>query len=121
MGDVVAAVDRYTDIPCRDARQARRRAKNRQYEDVAVIEREAIRGKAEYEPRSATCTSARQHLPHRHPREVEATTQERGPRLLRGRPVHPGAHRLPQRQPHQRREARAPWHGGAAQRRIFDA
>ena len=75
MGDVVAAVDRYTDIPCRDARQAQGA-----HEEPAARGRRRHRarghpGKAEYEPRSATCTSARQHLPHRHPREGKPTTQ----------------------------------------------
>lgn len=50
MGDVVAAVDRYTDIPVATRDKLKARMKNRQYEDVAVIERDAIRGKAEYEP-----------------------------------------------------------------------
>jgi hypothetical protein len=49
MGDVVAAVDRYQDIPqaTRDKLKARMRARN--YDDIAVIDRDAIKGKASYD------------------------------------------------------------------------
>ncbi|MGK5054539.1 MHFG family PEP-CTERM protein [Janthinobacterium sp. RB2P8] len=51
MGDVVAAVDRYTDIapPVREELKARMRA--RQYDEIVVISRDAIRGKGNYQAR----------------------------------------------------------------------
>ncbi|WP_219114704.1 MHFG family PEP-CTERM protein [Janthinobacterium sp. UMAB-56] len=51
MGDVVAAVDRYTDIapPVREQLKARMRA--RQYDEIVVISRDAIRGKGNYNAR----------------------------------------------------------------------
>jgi hypothetical protein len=52
MGDVVAAVDRYQDIPAATRAKLKARMKARSYDDIAVIERDAIRsqGKAEYAP-----------------------------------------------------------------------
>ena len=50
MGDVVAAVDHYQDIPAATREKLKARMKARRYEDVAVIERDSIRGKSEYEP-----------------------------------------------------------------------
>ena len=52
MGDVVAAVDRYQDIPAATREKLKARMKARSYDDVAVIERDAIKGqgKAEYAP-----------------------------------------------------------------------
>ena len=51
MGDVVAAVDRYTDIapPVREELKQRMRA--RQYDEIVVISRDAIRGKGGYNAR----------------------------------------------------------------------
>lgn len=51
MGDVVAAVDRYPDIApqVREALKARMRA--RQYDEIVVISRDAIRGKGNYDAR----------------------------------------------------------------------
>ncbi|MFG6412339.1 MHFG family PEP-CTERM protein [Roseateles sp. DC23W] len=50
MGDVVAAVDRYQDIPAATREKLKARMKARQYDDMAVIERDSIRGQAQYEP-----------------------------------------------------------------------
>lgn len=50
MGDVVAAVDHYQDIPAATREKLKARMKARRYDDVAVIERDSIRGKAEYAP-----------------------------------------------------------------------
>ncbi len=48
MGDVVAAVDRYPDIPAETRTKLKARMKARNYEDIAVIGRDAITGKAKY-------------------------------------------------------------------------
>ncbi len=50
MGDVVAAVDRYQDIPAATRDKLKARMKARSYDDIAVIERDAIHGKASYAP-----------------------------------------------------------------------
>ncbi|HEY9109398.1 MAG TPA: MHFG family PEP-CTERM protein [Roseateles sp.] len=52
MGDVVAAVDRYQDIPAATRDKLKARMKARSYDDIALIERDAIKGqgKAEYAP-----------------------------------------------------------------------
>lgn len=50
MGDVVAAVDHYADIPAATREKLKARMKARSYDDIAVIERDAIKGKAEYGP-----------------------------------------------------------------------
>lgn len=50
MGDVVAAVDRYQDIPAATREKLKARMQARQYDDVAVIERDSIRGQARYAP-----------------------------------------------------------------------
>jgi hypothetical protein len=50
MGDVVTAVDRYQDIPAATRAKIQARMKTRSYDDIAVIERDAIKGKAEYAP-----------------------------------------------------------------------
>ncbi|MFG6443029.1 MHFG family PEP-CTERM protein [Roseateles sp. LKC17W] len=52
MGDVVAAVDRYQDIPAATREKLKARMKARSYDDIAVIERDAIKGqgRAEYAP-----------------------------------------------------------------------
>ena len=50
MGDVIAAVDRYQDIPAATREKLKARMKARNYDDIAVIERDAIKGKAEYAP-----------------------------------------------------------------------
>jgi hypothetical protein len=50
MGDVVAAVDRYADIPA-DVRQTlRRRMVERRYDDLVTIRRDSIEGGHEYSP-----------------------------------------------------------------------
>jgi PEP-CTERM motif len=48
MGDVVAAVDRYQDIPPETRNKLKARMKARTYEDMAVIGRDSITGKANY-------------------------------------------------------------------------
>lgn len=50
MGDVVAAVDRYTDIPADVRARLKQRMARRDYDDIASIRRDAIEGKARYEP-----------------------------------------------------------------------
>ncbi len=50
MGDVVAAVDRYQDIPAATRDKLKARMKARSYDDIAVIGRDAITGKASYAP-----------------------------------------------------------------------
>ncbi len=52
MGDVVAAVDRYQDIPVATREKLKARMKARSYDDIAVIERDAIKGqgRTEYAP-----------------------------------------------------------------------
>jgi hypothetical protein len=48
MGDVVAAVDRYTDIPAATLARLKARMAARDYDEVVRIERDAIVGKAQY-------------------------------------------------------------------------
>ncbi len=48
MGDLVAAVDRYRDIPAATRARLKARLQQRSYEDIAVISRDAIQGKADY-------------------------------------------------------------------------
>ncbi|MBL8327770.1 MAG: MHFG family PEP-CTERM protein [Rubrivivax sp.] len=48
MGDVVAAVDRYQDIPAPVRTALQRRMKARQYDEIAVISRDAIQGAYRY-------------------------------------------------------------------------
>lgn len=50
MGDVVAAVDHYADIPAAVREKLKARMKARSYDDIAVIERDAIKGKDDYAP-----------------------------------------------------------------------
>lgn len=50
MGDVVAAVDRYRDIPAATRDRLKARMKARRYDDIAVITRDAIQGQAGYAP-----------------------------------------------------------------------
>ena len=50
MGDVVAAVDRYKDIPTATRAKLKTRMQARQYDEIAVIKRDAIEGKARYAP-----------------------------------------------------------------------
>ena len=50
MGDVVAAVDRYQDIPGATRDKLKARMKSRSYDDIALIERDAIKGQATYAP-----------------------------------------------------------------------
>lgn len=52
VGDVVAAVDRYKDIPAATRAKLKARMEARSYDDVAVIERDGIKGqgKASYAP-----------------------------------------------------------------------
>ncbi|MGX9786633.1 MHFG family PEP-CTERM protein [Janthinobacterium lividum] len=51
MGDVVAAVDRYTDIAPPVREQLKERMRARQYDEIVVISRDAIRGKGNYNTR----------------------------------------------------------------------
>lgn len=79
MGDVVAAVDRYADIPAATREKLKARMKARSYDDIAVIERDAIKGKAAYAPEirdmhfgpGAVCRTVTRT-------KWTATTQERG-------------------------------------------
>lgn len=48
VGDLVAAVDRYRDIPAATRARLKARLQQRSYEDIAVISRDAISGKASY-------------------------------------------------------------------------
>jgi len=50
MGDVVAAVDRYTDIPADVRARFKQRMAKREYDDIASIKRDSIDGKYVYEP-----------------------------------------------------------------------
>ncbi|MBW8843680.1 MAG: MHFG family PEP-CTERM protein [Burkholderiales bacterium] len=50
MGDVVAAVDHYQDIPVATREKLKARMKARSYDDIAVIERDGIKGKGSYAP-----------------------------------------------------------------------
>lgn len=49
MGDVVAAVDRYKDIPATTRAKLKERMQKRQYDEVVEIRRDGIRGKASYD------------------------------------------------------------------------
>jgi hypothetical protein len=79
MGDVVAAVDHYQDIPATTRDKLKARMKARSYDDIALIERDAITGKAVYAPEirdmhfgpGAVCRSVTRT-------KWTATTQERG-------------------------------------------
>lgn len=79
MGDVVAAVDRYQDIPAATRDKLKARMQARQYDDMVVIERDAIKGKATYAPEirdmhfgpGAVCTTVTRT-------KWTAKTQERG-------------------------------------------
>lgn len=46
MGNVVAAVDRYTDIPAETRARLKQRMSTRQYDEIAAIRRDSITGKA---------------------------------------------------------------------------
>ena len=50
MGDVVAAVDAYTDIPAATRTKLKRRMAARQYDEIATIRRDSIDGQARYAP-----------------------------------------------------------------------
>ncbi|WP_457419963.1 MHFG family PEP-CTERM protein [Roseateles sp. P5_E7] len=50
MGDVVVAVDRYQDIPAATREKLKARMKARSYDDIALIERDSIKGQASYAP-----------------------------------------------------------------------
>ena len=50
MGDVVAAVDRYSDIPTAVRARLKQRMQARQYDDFVDIRRDSISGRAAYEP-----------------------------------------------------------------------
>jgi hypothetical protein len=79
MGDVVAAVDHYQDIPAATRDKLKARMKARRYDDIAVIERDAIKGQASYAPEirdmhfgpGAICRTVTRS-------KWTATTQERG-------------------------------------------
>ncbi len=79
MGDVVAAVDHYKDIPAATREKLKARMKARSYDDIAVIERDGITGKASYAPEirdmhfgpGAICRTVTRT-------KWTATTQERG-------------------------------------------
>ncbi|RZL40522.1 MAG: PEP-CTERM sorting domain-containing protein [Rubrivivax sp.] len=79
MGDVVAAVDRYRDIPAATRDKLMARMKARSYDDIALIERDTIKGQATYAPEisdmhfgpGAVCTTVTRA-------KWTARTQERG-------------------------------------------
>lgn len=79
MGDVVAAVDRYQDIPAATREKLKARMKARSYDDIAVIERDSIQGRDSYAPEirdmhfgpGAVCRTVTRS-------KWTATTQERG-------------------------------------------
>jgi len=48
MGDVVAAVDRYKDIPVATREKLKQRMQARSYDEMVTISRDAIEGKARY-------------------------------------------------------------------------
>ena len=50
MGDVVAAVDRYTDIPAPVRAVLKTRMQARQYDEIAAIRRDSVTGKRKYAP-----------------------------------------------------------------------
>ena len=50
MGDVVAAVDRYSDIPTPVRVRLKERMQARQYDEMVDIRRDSIRGRADYQP-----------------------------------------------------------------------
>jgi len=50
MGDVVAAVDRYADIPADVRQRLKARMAKRDYDEIAVITRDGITGRAKYDP-----------------------------------------------------------------------
>ena len=50
MGDVVAAVDHYADIPPDVRGRLKQRMATRQYDDIATIARDSIGGRAQYAP-----------------------------------------------------------------------
>ena len=50
MGDVVAAVDRYTDIPEPVRARLKARMETRQYDEIAAIRRDSVTGKRKYAP-----------------------------------------------------------------------
>jgi len=50
MGDVVAAVDRYQDIPAATRAKLKARMARRDYDEIALIERDRITGMAQYAP-----------------------------------------------------------------------
>ena len=50
MGNVVASVDRYADIPSDVRARLKQRMSSRRYDEVATISRDAITGKARYSP-----------------------------------------------------------------------
>lgn len=50
MGDVVAAVDRYTDIPEPVRAKLKARMEKRQYDEIAAIRRDSVTGKRKYAP-----------------------------------------------------------------------
>jgi hypothetical protein len=50
VGNVVAAVDRYTDIPAPVRAELKKRIAERRYDEIAVIKRDAITGRHSYAP-----------------------------------------------------------------------
>ncbi len=50
MGDVVAAIDRYSDIPTPVRVRLKQRMQPRQYDEMVDIRRDSIRGRADYQP-----------------------------------------------------------------------
>ncbi|MBV8469339.1 MAG: MHFG family PEP-CTERM protein [Burkholderiaceae bacterium] len=50
MGDVVAAVDRYPDIPAEERAKLKARMAQRQYDEIVTITRDSITGRSTYSP-----------------------------------------------------------------------
>jgi hypothetical protein len=53
MGDVVAAVDRYADIPADVRQRLKARMAKRAYDEIVTIRRDSIEGRRRYDPRIA--------------------------------------------------------------------
>ena len=47
-GDLIAAVDRYTDIPVATRKKLKQRMNERRYDEIATIGRDRIEGRARY-------------------------------------------------------------------------
>lgn len=79
MGDVIAAVDRYTDIPADVRARLKQRMRDRQYDDSVTINRDSITGKGVYDARITDMHFGAGRVCHTVSRSAwTAHTQERG-------------------------------------------